>query len=463
MGEAELVVDRAAMIEAASKAFLQQMRREHPSSKVSASSALEAEALALGGEHTSEGSQGRTRSAERRNAPSSAEFRAGLNFTPSATALRSPEPLRYDTTLDSDSEGLFDGQGQEQSFDFVHPALESPSPHLEFEELKRPLSRKKDPSASAAAGLGNFGGLTRVSDAFEQRKTRQPIPVESWGPRPPSRAGSDAARKAAPLAVGLDDIDGKNRGRAEAPAPLAGTCTWAAARPEARGSGSDARRGRERKVQARGAQELNYGAAVADLGIFGCGSRPSSVATQQQQLSKSSSVADGLGLPGRTTPLRETRADSRARQGGPNHAAGGPNHRGAWAADASAGALEVSGHSLADAAALASPWGDPTSLAAMSTALPTRKGRNSGHEAVAVEDVETEADLALHGSYRREATPSQVIVTRSSQLGLLGRGRSSDLRRGGELARHSVGRDRGQQGKPFDTSLDVDFLSLFAS
>lgn len=28
-----------------------------------------------------------------------------------------------------------------------------------------------------------------MTDAFEQKKTRQPIPVESWGPRPPSRAG----------------------------------------------------------------------------------------------------------------------------------------------------------------------------------------------------------------------------------------------------------------------------------
>eukprot|EP00439_Symbiodinium_sp_Y106_P062645 s2238_g9.t1 len=46
-----------------------------------------------------------------------------------------------------------------------------------------------DPSASAAAGLGAFAGPSRMTDAFEQRKTRQPIPVESWGPRPPSRAG----------------------------------------------------------------------------------------------------------------------------------------------------------------------------------------------------------------------------------------------------------------------------------
>merc|ERR1719259_740766 len=67
------------------------------------------------------------------------------------------------------------------------------------QELKRPQSRKKDPSASAAAGLGAFSGPARVTDAFGEasRKTRQPIPVESWGPRPPSRAG--LPQKAGPL------------------------------------------------------------------------------------------------------------------------------------------------------------------------------------------------------------------------------------------------------------------------
>merc|ERR1719313_1759164 len=58
-------------------------------------------------------------------------------------------------------------------------------------ELKRPMSRKKVPSASAAAGLGACAfGVGKVTDAFEQRKTRQPIPVESWGPRPPSRTST---------------------------------------------------------------------------------------------------------------------------------------------------------------------------------------------------------------------------------------------------------------------------------
>merc|ERR1740139_361370 len=59
--------------------------------------------------------------------------------------------------------------------------------------MKRPLSRKKDPSA--AVGLGELAGPARVTDAFEVRKMRQPIPVESWGQRPPSRAG----QKATPL------------------------------------------------------------------------------------------------------------------------------------------------------------------------------------------------------------------------------------------------------------------------
>merc|ERR1719313_1661815 len=73
-------------------------------------------------------------------------------------------------------------------------SLEDPS-HLG--DLKRPLSRKKDPSASASAGLGAFSSPQPMTGAFEQNKKRQPIPVESWGPRPPSRKGLPP--KATPL------------------------------------------------------------------------------------------------------------------------------------------------------------------------------------------------------------------------------------------------------------------------
>merc|ERR1719253_2264478 len=85
------------------------------------------------------------------------------------------------------------------------PAQHQPvddAPHYAEEPLRRPSSRKKDPSASAAAGLGAFSSPVKLTDAFEQRKTRQPIPVESWGPRPPSRGGPQLTEHKRP--AGLD-------------------------------------------------------------------------------------------------------------------------------------------------------------------------------------------------------------------------------------------------------------------
>merc|ERR1740139_383906 len=128
--------------------------------------------------------------------------------------------------------------------------------------MKRPLSRKKDPSA--AVGLGELAGPARVTDAFEVRKMRQPIPVESWGQRPPSRAG----QKATPLDTTPEEpkmllVQSRSVSSSMgASPPKAVGGTWASARAEPRvmrGSMaaaapraeprvmSETRRGRERR------------------------------------------------------------------------------------------------------------------------------------------------------------------------------------------------------------------------
>ena len=62
-------------------------------------------------------------------------------------------------------------------------------------------SQRLDPRSADGRAAGPWSqhpSRPRMTDAFEQRKTRQPIPVESWGPRPPSRAGLPGAQKAPP-------------------------------------------------------------------------------------------------------------------------------------------------------------------------------------------------------------------------------------------------------------------------
>lgn len=344
------------------------------------------------------------------------------------------------------------------------------------QEMKRPLSRKKDPSASAAAGLGALSGPARVTDAFEQRKTRQPIPVESWGPRPPSRAGVPG--KTSPLDGGVD-VDGATLGRPSSclmdpkillgqsrvggasvaggrsagtpqQAPLgakgnggaaASGGTWAAARAEPRGHSES--RGRQRRTGTRSSgSEANF---ATDLGIFGSGA-----GVPSQRLTKSlSGVFDShpAQLGSRGSPWQV-------------HA----SQMGSWASHvdaAAASALEVSGMGMMGDAA-GNQW--PGSPSESCGSPPTRQAKMRQQDGVSVEDVEPDADTALAfglggggSSYRRDATPAQVIVTRSSSTT---KSRSGNVRRSSGEQR--AARER-EQNMPFNTSLDVDFLSLFAS
>lgn len=431
-------LDRAAMIEAASRSLRQQMRGAlRPQSKP---------ALHDGAEEprSAENAQRRIRSAENQHRSTSGQCEPGtVAPTPSTSALDNylEDDVEEDVTVNSGLDEV--------------PRV----PHDFPQELKRPASRKKDPSA-AAAGLGAFSGPSRMTDAFEQRKTRQPIPVESWGPRPPSRAGlppkaevlerdgfstpcrGGAASSASgrPLLNGREQSQGNSRPsskmsneapreRKAATAEQAGLGskvvggTWASARVEPRGaaarvvihggSGSaggalaDARRGRERR-------NTRSGPEAADLGVFGRG---------QPGLTKSlSGVLD-------TTQFR--------------HSA--PKAQRPVLAEPQA--LEVSGCGLGDA------W--PASPQSCGGTPPTRRNRRS-HPEMQMEDVEVDEHV-LHPNFRRgDATPPQVIVTRH------GRGdQRGPLRR--SVEQRAVREQRESQRMPFPTSLDVDFLSLFAS
>jgi len=90
-----------------------------------------------------------------------------------------------------------------------------------------------------------------------------------------------------------------------------------------------------------------------------------------------------------------------------------------------------------------------------------------------MEDVEVE-DQVLHPNFRRgDATPPQVIVTRSHGTRSDGHGNPRPLRRSVDqrgsavdpraAGGAAVNREAPGQRMPFPTSLDVDFLSLFAS
>lgn len=444
-------LDRAAMIEAASRSLRQQMRGAlRPASK---------SALHDGAEEprSAENAQRRIRSAENQHRSASSHCEPN-----GSTVAPTPSTSALDNYLEDDVEEDVTGNS---GLDDV-PRV----PHDFPQELKRPASRKKDPSASAAAGLGAFSGPARMTDAFEQRKTRQPIPVESWGPRPPSRAGlppkaesmeregvlSTPCRGAAassssgrPMLSRGESSQGNSRpsskmsneARAKSGAEQANLQgskvvggTWASARVKPRvaarvvisgGSGSapaDARRGRERR-NTRGGSE------AADLGVFGRG---------QPGLTKSlSGVLD-------TTQFRNAAPKARPVLAEPP------------------AALEVSGCGLGDA------W--PASPQSCSGTPPTRR-LDRRHPEMQMEDVEVE-DQVLHPNFRRgDATPPQVIVTRSHGNRSDGHGNPRPLRRSVDQrgstvdprAGQAVNREAPGQRMPFPTSLDVDFLSLFAS
>jgi len=90
---------------------------------------------------------------------------------------------------------------------------------------------------------------------------------------------------------------------------------------------------------------------------------------------------------------------------------------------------------------------------------------------MAVEDVD-DLDLGLIVSpmgQRREATPPQVIVTNSKKMarkphrGEHHRGiPQGETEKRGREHRRKGDRDRGEPHIPFNTSLDSDFLNLFA-
>lgn len=428
------LLDRAAMIEAASRSLRQQMRaRDRPRSRGSIAN-REAVAGAVS-EAPQETSQRRIHSAENKFRMVSHRDGVENNHSASSGALESyqAEEEPGDAVTNSPF-GVSSPTGA--AHDDIPP----------LGELKRPMSRKKVPSASAAAGLGACAfSQSKMTDAFEQRKTRQPIPIESWGPRPPSRTSRhrlppntllDMSLLATPGDEDrgeskLNAATGASRSRSEPgresssgrPSSRAGTesvtssTKWAAARcPVSLGGQhhsalglNDPRRGRK------------AGGSPQDLGVFGVSGTRS---PNGQQLSKSlSGVFD--------------QRQAAVRLDG-----------GSWAAHVdTAGALEVSGSAL----------GDQNNLWLGTPPLGMRKSRHP--EAVSVEDVEADQDVfGSRTALRRDSSPqvAQVIVTRSSaqkkDRGEVRRVRDDRLARG---------RQRNDS-TPFKTSLDVDFLSLFA-
>lgn len=450
-------IDRAAMIEAASRSLRQQMQfgrtRDRPRSK---GSNYDMHASVLTGatgsdprsngdvapreSRSSENAQRRIRSAENEHRVKVPLALSTEGATEGATRLiegAAASPLSQPSSA-LDHYPVEDESAQHPGFDHVS----------QFEDIRRPYSRKKDPSASAAAGLGAFSSPTKLTDAFEQRKTRQPIPVESWGPRPPSRGGIQS--KATPLDAAPLQDDRRNpmaspasstRNDASMSSGVGGT--WAAARhvpvrqpvgrqPAGRQSAPD--RGRERKAKDRGSPE--------ELGVFGSSTTFTGRSQSSQQLTHprafehSHQDNDPLTRPG-------SFATSSFGQGA-----------GPWASrvDMGGGALEVSGLSLADTTP---PWPSSPAGSASCGSPPTRRGSRPS-EMVCVEDAEADSDLGVHAnSYRRDAIPAQVIITRSTQQ----KKDRTDARRSG---RDDRTRDRGKS-MPFDTGLDPDFLSLFAS
>eukprot|EP00929_Paragymnodinium_shiwhaense_P117373 TRINITY_DN8788_c0_g1_i1.p1 TRINITY_DN8788_c0_g1~~TRINITY_DN8788_c0_g1_i1.p1 ORF type:complete len:576 (-),score=97.55 TRINITY_DN8788_c0_g1_i1:74-1801(-) len=398
-------VDRAAMIEAASRCLRQQMggrSRERPRSKGSlhdirgfwdGGSGSLPESKARGPDGLAASSpagstsgveaaqKSRNHSVENNNRVVAAGA-VGRGSHYSASDLYNPAEEETLAALPVGREdwGSTTCGGSSGSGAAVAPPHEDSAPLFPpAEELKRPHSRKKGPSASAAAGLGAFAGPAPLTDAFEQRKTRQPIPVESWGPRPPSRHGLPSSTKAdsggrleSEDALVISQVSPSSRHRSEGAAAVgrpnsrAGSDpftaqmqksgsqstvvggTWAAARGtggQLRGSavaggfetppgarrggvgsrastgqlgaeGSDSRRGRAQRG-GRGATPVE-----GDLGVFGRGAR--ALAADRTALGKSSSgVFDRASERGY---LKEPRPF----EDNPGAASAGQRQHGAW-------------------------------------------------------------------------------------------------------------------------------------
>jgi hypothetical protein len=297
-------------------------------------------------------------------------------------------------------------------------------------QAKRPPSRKKDPSASAASGLGALDSPARMSDAFEQRRTRQPIPIESWGPRPPSRAGGggkssflDGAEepKKAPTRSSSHPCVTSPPAKANA----AGG-TWATARAAGRSSSETRRPQRDRRHWAgSAAPEVSY--SVAELGL----GSPDASSPSKMGKSQSSGVLEHY------------------HHQAPRSAGWQQGHHGAQANNPWIGhdgglgslGLEVSGFGL----------GEGASANHGCVASPPTRQRPQQMDGVCVEDVDT--DWSPDPGFRQHLPPAQVIVTRSREAA---KGKRNPRREGG-------GDRRSREVPTFHTSLDVDFLSLFAS
>jgi len=480
--------DRAAMIEAASRNLRQQMAksRELPRSKGSPE--------LLGSSPKAQGSA-RNESWHGRDRRGSAEQRGGEQQQSSETAQRRMRSAEGNhTRVPAGSQAQLHGglQGEDALSPTAgatpggeHPALVDQFPSGEIVEersqsttagiesdgavnlgdLKRPLSRKKDPSASAAAGLGAIASPARpLTDAFEHKKARQPIPVESWGPRPPSRHGSST--KSAPLGTeaGWDEesqmSSSSSRGRgghcdgAEGGSGISGG-TWAAARDKddvklqgsSRSSAADSRRG---SGGDRGERKSSSGSfrPPEDLGIFGCSAgSPTNLRSNNMQ----------QGMNGMGSPIHRASTGS---AGIVEWAATKDLDGNPWQPQRDPGASRLSQASTADSGS----FGLEVNGCGLGGGRPppTRQGaRTSGSGptdgmGISVEDVDDELDsglLNVSGIYRREATPPQVIVTRSSQQAREREASKGRRERGG----------RQQRPAPLFTSLEDDFLSLFAS
>jgi len=395
--------DRAAMIEAASHSLRQQMRvRDRPRSKGSLHGMRD---LGSPGEAPQqETSRRRTHSAENK-------YRI-VQRESAEQILSASSPSALDSYPAEDEPGSTVSNGSGPSLDDAPP----------LGELKRPMSRKN--AVSLAAGLGACSTPGKMTDAFEQQKTRQPIPIESWGPRPPSRhrlppnaALLDVSLLGAPAAH--KDRESKlsaSRSRSEPglqrPSSKAGsdsvtekTTSWAAARYPAPLGGShhsshglSEPRNRERQLSRGG------------------WASPRSANVQPGGNGFSKSMSDAQ--------LRRDVLASRQ----------AALQSGSWAAQVdSVGMLEISGSNVSQ----------------------SRPRPLSGTKAVSVEDVEADQDLVVRtSSFRRDQPPAQVVVNRSSvQKKDRGDGRQRGTR---------DGLLRGRQSPHSYSSLDVGFLSLFA-